>query len=297
MSKFSSKIGLGTAQWGLVYGISNHSGQTPPDEVGQILEFAKASGIKVIDTAQAYGLAEQVLGANDLSDFNVITKIPALNNPHISQYDLDKWLDVSFAQSLQSIGVNSVQGLLLHNCDDLFLQSGPIILRFLHRLKSVGKCRQIGVSIYNSRQINKVLDLFTPDIVQLPFNVFDQRLLRDGTLSALKDLGIEIHARSVFLQGLLLMEIENMPSYFNPWRPQLLAWNRICADLRLPLQHVALDYVISNDFIDQVIVGVESLSQLVDLSSFVYGNNSDFFDVLSLNDQKILNPAMWNLKS
>ena len=296
MSEFLSKIGLGSAQWGLPYGISNQSGQTTQNEVARILEFAKASGIHVIDTAQVYGQAERVLGANNLKGFKIITKISALSDPHAGQHCLEKWLESSFANSLSSIGSDSVQGVLIHKCDDLFSQSGAVISRFLHDLKSRGKCDQIGVSVYNSLQIKKVLNLFTPDIIQLPFNVLDQRLLRDGTLSALKELGIEIHARSIFLQGLLLMKIENIPSYFNPWMPELLTWHKICEDLGSPPQHVALDYVISNNYIDQVIIGVESLSQLVDLSAAEFGNDASLFDLLSLSDPEILNPAIWSLE-
>ena len=297
MNKYASKIGLGTAQWGFAYGISNQSGQTTRAEVSRILKYARNSGIRVIDTAKAYGQAEQVLGANNVSGFQIITKMAPLNDPYESLCSLEEWLEASFAKSLSSIGVDSVQGLLVHSCDDLFSQSGAVIVQFLNKLKSLGKCRQVGVSVYNALQIKKVLDLFTPDIIQLPFSVFDQRLLRDGTLAALKELDIEIHARSIFLQGLLLMKIENIPSYFKPWMPQLAAWNKICTDLGLPLQHAALDYVISSNYIDQAIVGVESLSQLVDLSSAACGNDLSLFNALSLSDPEILNPALWDLKS
>ena len=214
-----------------------------------------------------------MLGSNDLTDFNIITKMPAIKDSQLSLSSLEEWLDASFSESLCSLGIDHVQGLLVHNCDDLFTQSGPAISRFLYKLKSLGRCSQIGVSVYSSMQVKKFLDLFTPDIIQLPFNVFDQRLLIDGTLSSLKELNIEIHARSIFLQGLLLMRGENIPSYFKPWMSQLFLWNKICADMELSPQHAALDYVISNDYIDQVIVGVESLGQLVDLASTPFGND------------------------
>ena len=297
MSEFSSKLGLGTAQWGLTYGISNRSGQTTQDEVARILEFSRSSGVKVLDTAHSYGQSEQVLGANDLSGFRVITKVPPINDAKASEQLLDEFLDNAFKTSLDSLRVDSIQALLVHNCDDLFTSSGKFIIRFLEKLKSIGKCRQVGVSIYNASQIKQVLDLFTPDIIQLPFSVFDQRLLHDGTLSVLKELDIEIHARSVFLQGLLLMKIEDIPPYFKPWMSQLSEWNDICKLTGLSLQHAALDYVISNNYIDQAIVGVESLSQLVDLASAAYGNDLSLFDALSLSDPEILNPSHWDLKN
>lgn len=295
MVKSISKLGLGTAQWGLPYGISNQSGQTTQDEVARILKLAQCSGINVIDTARAYGQAEKVLGFNDLSDFKIITKIPTLKDIKPSECSLEEYLEDSFLESLGSMNVDSIHGLLVHSCEDLFSQSGPIIVRLLEKLKSSGKCYKVGVSVYSAAQIKQVLNVFTPGIIQLPFSVFDQRLLLDGTLAALKELGVEIHARSIFLQGLLLMNVENMPSYFKPWMPQLSTWSEICAEMGLSPQHAALDYVLSNNYIDQAIVGVESLSQLADLSSAVCGNDLSLFESLSLADPEILNPSLWNL--
>jgi len=295
MNKYSSRIGLGSAQWGLEYGISNQSGKTTQDEVARILKFASDFGINTIDTARSYGQAELELGKNNLSSFNIITKIPPLYDFKLSVSSLEEQLEASFTKSLNMMGVDSVQGLLVHDCDDLFSQSGPVILQFLDQLKSLGKCHQVGVSVYSAAQIKKVLDLFAPDIIQLPFSVFDQRLLRDGTLATLNELNIEIHARSIFLQGLLLMPIENIHSYFKPWMPRLLAWNKICADIGLLPQHAALEYVLSNEYIDKTIIGFESCAQLVDLLSAKFGNDLSLFNAFSLNEPEILNPSLWIL--
>ena len=244
-----SKIGLGTAQWGLPYGVSNLSGQTSPDEVSKILKAASNLGISLLDTARNYGRAEDVLGCNDLHDFRIITKLPALRSAQSFPDSVQKELDLWFAQSLISIGTESVEGLLVHNCEDLFSVSGPKVLGFLDSQKALGKCRYVGVSVYNVDQIKKLVEIFIPDIIQLPFSVLDQRLLQDGTLSHLKGLGIEIHARSVFLQGLMLMEIQDLPSYFKPWLPQLSLWHQTCLKLRMKPQHLALDYVASTTWL------------------------------------------------
>lgn len=297
MTNLPSKIGLGTAQWGLTYGISNHSGQTKQEEVSRILAYAKAIGIKVIDTAKAYGDSEQVLGKNDLADFKIITKIPALKAQHVDHALVGASLEESFLESLHALGVEKVQGLLVHDCEDLFSQFGETIITSLQKLKTLGKVGKIGVSIYSSSQILKVLKLFKPDIVQLPFNVFDQRLLHDGTLSVIKNLGIEVHARSIFLQGLLLMKADDIPSYFRPWKTQLLAWNQLCADLGEQPQNIALDFAASNSLIDQVIIGVENLSQLVDLATFnVCGCDVSSLSMCAVSDEKLLNPSLWSLQ-
>ena len=297
MTNLPSKIGLGTVQWGLTYGISNHLGQTKQEEVSRILAYAKAVGIKVIDTARSYGESEQVLGKHDLAEFKIITKIPSLKAQYVDHALVGASLEESFLESLHALGVERVQGLLVHDCNDLFTQFGETIINSLQKLKSLGKVGKIGVSIYNSNQILKVLELFKPDIVQLPFNVFDQRLLHDGTLSVIRNIGIEIHARSIFLQGLLLMKADEIPSYFRPWGAQLKAWNDLCIDLGEQPQHIALDFAASNSLIDQVIIGVENLSQLVELASFkVCSHDVSYLSICSVSDEKLLNPSLWCLQ-
>ena len=296
MTYLTSKLGLGTAQWGLSYGISNNSGQTKQEEVSRILAYAKTIGINVIDTASAYGESEKVLGKNDLTDFKIITKIPSLKLRYLDHALVRASLEETLMESLNALGLESVQGVLIHDCEDLFSQFGVTIITSLQKLKALGKVRQIGVSIYDSSQIRNALKLFKPDIVQLPFNVFDQRLLHDGTLRAIKSLGIEIHARSVFLQGLLLMRADDIPAYFKPWKNQLLAWNQLCADLGEQPQHIALNFAASNSFIDKVIIGVENLSQLVDLASLkVCGQDVSSIGGCSVSDQRLLNPGLWRL--
>ena len=296
MTNIPHKLALGSAQWGLTYGVSNRSGQSSPAEVARILEYARISGINYIDTAYSYGQAESVLGKNDLSFFKITTKIPALNDCQDPLLSLEDWLQLSFSESLLSLNLDSVEGVLVHNCDDLFSCSGSLVIQFLQRLRSLGKCKKIGVSVYNTEEIEGVLSLFTPDIVQLPFSVFDQRVLGDGTLQRLKDLNVEVHARSVFLQGLLLMQTKDLPIYFKPWLSQLTAWHDYCSAVGVMPQHLAVDYVASCDYVDKVVIGVESLLQLDDLISFSANiNDMSIFSKFGIVDPNILNPSLWCL--
>ena len=296
MNDLVSKLGLGTAQWGLAYGVSNKSGQTKAGEVARILTYAKSVGIQVVDTARVYGESEDVLGTNDLSALKIITKLPALGAQGENYAFSERLLDSFFEKSLHALGVERVHGLLIHDCNDLFSKSGNTIVSFLHKLKSLNKATKIGVSAYNSHQIDRVTRLFKPDIIQLPFNVLDQRLLRDGTLSFLKTLGIEVHARSAFLQGLLLMKAQDIPSYFSPWKGKILAWHDLCRGIDLNPKHLALDFVASNGLIDHVIVGVENLSQLIELSYLRPTRyNMDSLSTYAVADEKLLNPSLWKI--
>ena len=211
MNKYASKLGLGTAQWGMQYGVSNKQGQTSLNEVHRILKVAHSAGILLLDTASLYGNAEHALGQSNLSSFRVITKTPKFGKELVSKADVD-CLVQTFTVSLQKLGLKSAHGLLIHDVDDIFASNGSQLIDALKQLKSQGLVSKIGISVYSSSQIQKVLHCFNPDIIQLPINVLDQRLIQDGTIAHLSGLGVEVHARSAFLQGLLLMSILQLPS-------------------------------------------------------------------------------------
>ena len=154
---------------------------------------------------------------------------------------------------------------------------------------------KIGVSVYDAEQIDAVLRVFTPDIVQLPISVLDQRLLLNGRLERLKKEGVEIHARSVFLQGLLLMPLSRMPAYFDPIFPLLSRWHSAAQLQGMTLAQAALSYVRDIVFVDTVLVGVENLEQFrTCLTDFVVEPTFDASG-LACDDPLFVNPALWNL--
>ena len=163
------KIGLGSAQWGLKYGVSNSQGQSSPEEVSNILKVASSIGIKTIDTASSYGNSEKIIGQNNINNFNLITKISS-NDFHGQGTFVN-----TFYKSLDNLGLEKIYALLLHDCDDLFTKEATPNIQSLKRLQELGLVQKIGFSAYNSNQIREALKVFIPDIVQLPFNVFDQR--------------------------------------------------------------------------------------------------------------------------
>lgn len=294
MRRYASKIGLGTAQWGMDYGVSNKQGQTRPEEVRRILRFARAAGIQLLDTAPLYGDSELVLGQESLSSFRVITKTPRLdgtmNGTRASDY-LDRTLDLS----LNNLRLGSVYGLLIHNADDILSPNGQRLINALEHFKSHGRVSKIGISIYDSNQIKKALDLFRPDIVQLPINVLDQRLIQDGTVARLSRLGIEVHARSTFLQGLLLMNANKVPSYFGPWVPLLSSWHRFCVDHSTSPLHAALGFVCGLKDVSHVVVGVQDQKQLIEILDESNALEDVDFTQFASADPEILNPSLWSL--
>lgn len=293
MNKNYGKIALGSAQWGLQYGVSNNEGQTPPAEVDEILKVAKEAGISLVDTASLYGNAEQVLGQSIISSFQVTTKTPKFFQKAVSNADAQRLIQTFYA-SLQRLGIESVYGLLLHDVDDLFAPGGAKLIDSLESLKSQGLISKTGVSVYTSSQIHKVLDLFKPDIIQLSINVFDQRLIVDGTVAHLSRLGIEIHARSVFLQGLLLMNVgEDIPQYFKPWIPLLSEWHRSCSDQLISPLNASLDFVCGIKDVSYVLVGVQNRHQLENILNDSSASHCFDLQKFASNDPNLIDPTTW----
>jgi len=219
-------LGLGTVQWGMRYGVANIAPRASAGEINAILRLAIKEGVCTLDTASLYGEAESILGRFDIGGFKVITKTPKFSGDFISERNRPRLIE-TFERSLAKLSLDAVYGLLIHDAGDLLLPGAEKIILDLECLKTWKKVSKIGVSVYNKDQLDAVLNVITPDIVQIPLSPLDQRFLRDGSLEEMVSRGIEIHVRSVFLQGLLLMPLDTIPKYFSPIMPTLVLWHEL----------------------------------------------------------------------
>lgn len=286
------KLGLGTVQFGLDYGISNSEGVTPIEEVREILAVAKRNSIRVIDTAAMYGSSEEVLGKTlpAGNNFDIVTKTPRFDGNMENKADL---LKQTFQRSLKNMNRTSVYGLLIHHADDLLGNGGNLLIGKMKELKEEGTVKKIGVSVYTAAQIDMILDRFDIDIIQLPINVLDQHLLNSGHLTRLKKAGIEIHARSAFLQGLLLMEPAALPSYFDSIKPHLKQYRDSLLQYRLTPLQAALGFVAGINEVDVVVCGVNNHLQLEELCGNLMSIEPSMFSSFAIYDEDILNPSKW----
>jgi aryl-alcohol dehydrogenase-like predicted oxidoreductase len=286
-----SKLGLGTVQWGLAYGVGNCSGRPSLEELGRILSHARAEGISLLDTALMYGDAESRIGTLQTQGMRVVTKMPSLAD--CAGQELGEFLRGAFSESLRNLNVDRVYGYLAHRSADVIGSCGKEVRAFLEDLRASGKAEKVGVSIYEGYEIRDVLRDFRPDIVQLPLNVLDQRLLRDGTLAELKAVGVEVHVRSVFLQGLLLLDLERIPSYFEPMRPLLARWHAQAGAQRLTLPEASLSFVRELPEVDMVIVGAESLAQMHEITTAYRTPVAVDASGLACQDPQWVDPRRW----
>lgn len=291
------KLGLGTVQFGLDYGISNNKGKVSVNEVRNILRIAEEQGIRVLDTAALYGESEKVLGQvlGKKHPFHVVTKTPKFINKQIGTSDI-RLLDEIFGQSLLNLKQESIYGLLLHQADDLFKENGSLLLDRMYEYKRDGWVRKIGISVYDGNQIDQALNCHSFDLIQIPINVFDQRLIKSGHLKRLKDMGVEIHARSVFLQGLLLMDPSELPPYFNGVKNMLINYRQELCRKGISPVGAALNFVKQLHEIDVILCGVNDMIQFREIIEEYHKVVEDFdFSKFTISNQRILNPALWEI--
>ena len=208
-----NKLALGTVQFGQNYGVSGGK-QVSRAEVGRILSYAKLHGINTLDTAIEYGDSEQALGETRVENFKVVTKLPAIPSECES---IRQWVKDSVKESLDRLRIPQLHGLLLHRSGDLLGSLGPRLYEALSACKEQGLVRKIGISVYDPNELGTILDRYQMDLLQAPFNVLDHRLETSGWMQRLHDSGVELHVRSVFLQGLLLMAPNLRPRKFKRW--------------------------------------------------------------------------------
>jgi len=287
-----SKLALGTVQFGLNYGIANQSGQIEFSDAANILQLAKEAKIDLIDTAIAYGNSEKILGKIGVTDFNLISKLPSV--PKNCQ-NIDNWVTGMIQGSLERLKIRSLYGLMIHQSQNLLDNSGKKLVDALYRIKSIGLVKKIGVSIYNPSEIDDVINLMKIDIVQAPLNVIDRRLETSGWLSKLHEANIEVHTRSTFLQGLLLLTRNKIPAKFDRWAN---IWDRWCLELKknnLDAVQVCLSYPLSLSEVDRIVIGVDNVAQLkniIKISQLIKSQQNWSFMIS--NDQMLINPSSWS---
>lgn len=286
-------LGLGTVQFGLPYGVANRRGRVPADEVSAILTRASELGVRVLDTAIAYGNAEDVLGAalGPLAErFDVVTKVPAGTTPSTVR--------ALIAGSLSRLALRRLHGCLLHDVRTATEQPG--VLAELRALRAEGVIERVGVSCYRPSELARLLDAGEQlDLVQLPFSVLDRRF--EPLLPQLRAAGIAVHVRSVFLQGLLFVPESELAAHFHPYRAALAAVRSQAAELGTDLATLMLAAARLERSIDVVLVGVDALADL-EANAAAFANATalaDFRDrlrALAHTDEQLLLPMNWPAK-
>ena len=285
------KLALGSVQFGLNYGVANTKSLMKLEEVKAILDFALESKINTLDTAIAYGKSESILGQIGISSWKVISKLPAIPDDCI---DIQKWVLSQAISSIQKLGVTHLYGFLLHHPAQLNEDRGKELYAALELLKKAGLTEKIGISIYSPAELSLLFERYVFDLVQAPVNILDRSLEESGWAQKLKKAGVEIHTRSTFLQGLLLIPPDTRPFKFMRWLDIWNEWDQWLSSVSLTPLEACLRYTNSLSFADRVIIGVDSIDQL----KAIILANKDHLPSLPifkpLLDKRLINPSSWN---
>lgn len=289
-----SRIALGTAQLGSHYGVANKIGRLDSFEFNDLLDLARANGIDLLDTAMAYGCSESVLGEAGVDDFRVVSKLPTLP---AGCKEVSLWVQKSISASLDALRIESLDGLLIHNAGDMLRQGSRLfseVLEALYVAKDEGLIKKVGVSVYAPAEVWTISKLFAPDLLQAPLNLVDRRFVSSGCFSRMSDEGAEIHTRSCFLQGLLLMDV--LPQYFSPWRELWMRWRAYLGAANVSPVAVCLAYSLHQQNVQKVIVGVDSVAQLSEILREANNLNPlPSLPEISSYDERLVNPSNWSI--
>jgi aryl-alcohol dehydrogenase-like predicted oxidoreductase len=266
--------------------------------VREILRRAWLSGVDMLDTAASYGQAEAVIGEMRPDDarFSMVTKCPPLADFRCDSGPVEQ-IVARVRQSRELLKAEILDGLLVHHAPDLLDPVGPELFRNLVQLKMEGIVRRVGVSVYDPETLAAVLDRYPIEIVQLPLNVFDQRFIKCGAVALLRCRGIEVHVRSVFLQGNLIGEGSRLPNALSPVRNRIVQFQQRARDMGHSPASAALTFVAQCEGVTRVVIGVDSEQQLEESVEAFDRALTTSFDASDFNidDLDIVDPRRWRV--
>jgi uncharacterized protein len=284
-----NKIILGTVQFGLDYGIYNLTGKPSEKQVLEILNYAGLHGIKILDTADAYGNASDILGkyhSGHSDTFLINTKFKH------GELSISGQLEVS----LNKLHTSQINVYFYHNFNDFIAY--PAIRDELIKLKYEGKILKSGISVYDNEELKTAIDSDVIDVIQVPFNLLDNRFQRGHLLMLAKKKGKEIQVRSVFLQGLFFRPIETIPAGLAVLKPYLLKIHELSENNHIPVEMLALLYALQQPEIDNVIIGVDNMEQLIKNLHFAQQSLSQetIYNInqIAVRETGLLYPKNWN---
>lgn len=291
-SDYINKISIGTASFGMRYGVTNKE-KASSFEVQKILKIAKKYKINYFDTAPLYGSSEKLLGKFSFKNSQITTKTKQIKKSYIGKQDIYK-ISNCFNNSLKYLGRNKVHSLLIHETNNLLNTGGDRLFEWMEEIKSKGKIKKIGISIYNERELDLILSKYSIDLVQLPFNIFDQRFLKSGHINYLSKKNIEIHARSIFLQGLLVSKISSIPKNLKKYEKKIKDLHDFAYKKNLSIIELLLSFVMKSTKIDKYVIGVNSEYHLKNiLFSLKRMKNLNSLSKFYETDEKLIIPKNW----
>jgi aryl-alcohol dehydrogenase-like predicted oxidoreductase len=284
-----NRIVLGGAQLGLPYGILNGGETLSREEVARILDTAVDHGIDSIDTAIAYGQSESIIGETSQNRFNIISKLPPLP---VDISNISEWVHSLVQGSLSRLKCTSLDALLLHRPQDLTGAQGAELYAAIESLISEKMIRRFGVSIYSPDDLEGIIGTFDIHVVQAPLNVFDRRIL--GVTDQLSALNIEVHVRSVFLQGVLIASPQDRPQRFEPWSEHFALFDEWVRSSGVSAMACCMGFALQQSGIAKLVIGTTSAESLDEIMNSIPNSVLEVPTHLQSSVEQLIDPRIWN---
>lgn len=287
------KLSIGTANFDQSYGISNNKSKLSLKTIKKILNYTGKKGVKSLDTSISYGNTEKILGKLNLKTYKIFTKLPKLPK---DCKNIRGWVLNNIKNSTNRLKIKKIKGIFLHHSEDLIGKNKKKLYNSLNEAKKKGLVEKIGVSIYDFKTLDKILSEFKIDIVQVPFNIFDRRLQQFKYLKKIKKKKIEIHVRSIFLQGLLLLKNSKIPKNFIKWFSLFKLWHFWLKTNNIQNLNACINYVFHVKEIDKIIIGVKNLKQIKQIFKAIENKSTLYPKNLFSDDYNLINPMKWKIR-
>ena len=285
-----NKIILGSANFDQKYGIKKNF--IKKHEIKKLFKVALKNKIKIIDTSPLYSESEKIIGSINNKKFKIISKIPKIPK-NIKKKNIEKWMNRNVRFSLKNLKIKKFECLLIHDASSLLGKNGKRIYKSIRNIKTNGLTNKIGISIYDFNILGKILKKFKFDLIQAPLNILDQRLIKTGWLKKLKEKKIEIHVRSIFLQGILFVKHNRLPKKLQKLRENWIRWENWLKKNKLNSLQACLSFVLNQRQLDGVVVGYNNANQLNQVLKFK-PIKSDFSPPsLNIKNKKLIDPRTW----
>jgi len=285
-----NRIVLGGAQLGLPYGILNGGETLSREAVARILDTAVSHGIDSIDTAIAYGQSETVIGETAQNRFKIISKLPPIPSDIAN---VSQWVRTQIDASLSRLNCSSLEALLLHHPQDLIGPHGSELYAAINSLLSEKIIERFGVSIYAPNELDGIIGKFNIDVVQAPLNVFDRRII--GVTDQLAALNIEVHVRSVFLQGVLIANPKDRPQRFQPWSEHFARFDEWVHSTGMSAMACCLGFALQQPGVTKLVIGTTSKESLTEIMTSIPNIHLEVPADLQSSSEQLIDPRVWSV--
>ena len=286
-----SKLILGTANFSPGYGINNSNGLNVR-MINSLNKVMKNNNIKELDAAYSYQGVEKKIGLSILRKYEIYSKVPEIKTKKVNKNFTKRIID----KSLANLKKKNIKGIFFHSVKNLKSESGLKIYSYLVSLKKKGIIKKMGISVYSPTALKSAIKKFKFDMIQIPINIFDRRFLYKNLLKKMKNRGIEIHVRSIFLQGILLCNIDNLPKYFKTWKNLFIKWENWNFDNKKKKIETCLNFLNNQRYIDKLVIGVNNARQLEEIIKILKKNKKKFPRKIYSDNKKLLEPRLWKKK-